>query len=364
MNGLSLITRGFVTPAVQAVVVQVPSIEPQQNLCKRSLTLPIPFSMTTILGIFQSDLIIRTAILSGIADLRANPWLLDYVFASLPNDGLTAGEYGEKERAEAKKWFLNTDIPVSMDYRQDDAKTPIITITLLESSEVETSIGDVNYTPQEDSNSQYNSLVGVFTPDSYSATTGLMVVPAKVYENVVLAVGMLVCDKNGRSYVIKDIIDIRTILLSTGINTDFTDATIRSASPDLITTIESATFKETYRIGVHAHGEPVYLTWLHSIVKFLLLRYKEVLLEGRGFERTTISSGEFSDNPMFDKEKVWSRYITISGYVRQFWPKTVSGKITNTGEGVLTFEQVGNDTTTSTYGDSEEQAWLAQDGLK
>jgi len=83
---------------------------------------PLDPSTTSTLGIHQSDVIIRTAIIAALADLRANPWKLDYVFSSLPKDTLTAKSYGEKDIAQAKRWFLSTEIPVTMVPRIDKAK--------------------------------------------------------------------------------------------------------------------------------------------------------------------------------------------------------------------------------------------------
>jgi hypothetical protein len=93
--------------------------------------------------------------------------------------------------------------------------------------------------------------------------------------------------------------------------------------------MESASFRESYSIGVHVHGEPVRLTYLHSILVFILLRYREVLLEGRGFERTKIGSTEVSRNAFFAQENVFTRYVSITGFVRQYWPKQIVPRITS-----------------------------------
>lgn len=62
-------------------------------------------------------------------------------------------------------------------------------------------------------------------------------------------------------------------------------------------------------------------------MEFILLRYKETLLEARGFERSTISTGPLYNYSETDKEMVFVRDITLSGYVRQYWPKMISPKI-------------------------------------
>ena len=152
---VSLLTRGYISSA-KKIVEQVPlSPSEGQALLIKSLDLPLPPSMTTeALGVHQSDVIIRTAIVAAIADLRANPWLLDYVFASLPRDDRTMKDYGEKEVQRAKEWFMKTNVPVFMVPRMDEAKVPCITIKLLDSSEAEVTLGDVHYQEKEDNDAQ------------------------------------------------------------------------------------------------------------------------------------------------------------------------------------------------------------------
>lgn len=102
-----------------------------------------------IWGIVQGDILIRTAIIAGIKDMRANPGLLDYAFQWLPKDPLTAGTYGMKTLDKAKEWFLRYDIPVTLDVRLDKAKSPLVTITLAESAEESNTLGDIHYESSE-----------------------------------------------------------------------------------------------------------------------------------------------------------------------------------------------------------------------
>ena len=96
----------------------------------QDLELPLPQTLTRIKGIHQSDVVIRSALEAAFADIRANPWLMDYIFASLPQDNLTWRTYGEKSVQEAKKWFLNTNIPILVTPTLNELRAPSITITL------------------------------------------------------------------------------------------------------------------------------------------------------------------------------------------------------------------------------------------
>ena len=293
------------------------------------MTTPIPVlpdDMRTATGIAQTDIILRTAIIAGLADLRANPDLLDYVFSSLPKDALTYRQYGEEQVSMAKEWFLSQDIPVFMNTRLDDSKLPCITIALTGSSETEEALGDVSYQTAEAAIQQPVIVYsGPFTPTKYDAVTGILGLPSDFTFDVFP--GMLLRDGNGTTHTIEDVIDATTIQLATGLNVDFRNSAIVNHGSTQVT-VESVDFRETFEIGCHALAESAYLTYLHSIVVFILLRYKEELLESRGLERTTISSGPVTLNTSFQvSEPVFTRMINLTGFVRNFWPKFIRGPL-------------------------------------
>ena len=161
---VSLLTRGYISP-IKTIVLQVPlSPSDGQALLVKSLELPLSKTITESLGIFQSDVIIRSCIVAALADLRANSWLLDYVFASLPKDEMTMKDYGEKSVEKAKEWFLKTKIPVAMVPRLNEAQVPCITIKLQDSTESEVTLADVHYQTSELNSGVWPNIVGPFTP--------------------------------------------------------------------------------------------------------------------------------------------------------------------------------------------------------
>ncbi len=277
--------------------------------------------MTEILGIHQSDILIRSAVIWALKRMRDNPKLIDSVFRSLAEDDLTKLDYGDQEIARAKEWFLKTDIPVFMSYRVDEPKFPCISISLQESSETENTLGDVHYVTSEDTEGDWPAISGPFTPTAYSPSSGMMVIPADPIAGLTLAPGMYVIDRDGRAHLVNEVLDDDTIAVTAGTVADFTGAILKGAKPRLVTSIESANCRETYQIGCHVQGESFYLSWLHSILLFTLFRYRQDLLERRGFERSSVTSSEFRRNSEFDQELVFSRGITINGFVRQVWPK-------------------------------------------
>lgn len=322
----------------------------------KSLELPLPSQLTRVYGIHQSDIVIASAIRVALADIRANPALLDWVFASLPQDPLTWKEYGMKSVQAAKDWFLKTDIPVVTNPAFNELKAPVITIALKESTEAtnESTTGDTHSEPIEDNDTTWPALCTPFTPVSYVPATGTVVLSAAP-DGFYLAAGMFIVDKGGKAYEITNVINDVTFTITTESVPDLRDCVFKSSRPYFKVAIESSSFREVYSIGIHAPAEGVYCTWLHSIVVMALLRYKQVLLEARGFERSTISSTDFEMNPAFEGQPVYSRYINISGYVRQYWPKNVSIK---TDAVIPAIKVSGQDADVQVGDGAEELLWI------
>jgi hypothetical protein len=281
-------------------------------------------------GIVQSDLLIRTAILEGFRDIRANQWKLDYIFRGLLDDALTSKEYGKKQIDAAKKWLINTDIAVFISAQQGQVRFPCITIDLVESGEGDNTLGDVHSTTTEELNDPWPALGGPFDPVSWNAATGELTLPPSVLDSTDVFPDMNVVDALG---VAHPILDVRsnsstslTVIVAANTAADFRGAVIKAKSPATVLTLESVWCRESYRLGCHIEGEPLMLTFLHSALVFILLHFRQDLFEVRGFEIGSISSTDFARNQNRE-EPTWSRYVTLTGKVQQVWPKLRTTKI-------------------------------------
>jgi hypothetical protein len=288
---------------------------------------------TSTKGIFQSDVIIRTALIRALDDVRKNPWLLDFAFASLVDDELTNQEYGAAELEKAKEWFLGTEIPVAMAYRLDQITTPLIAISLEDSSEGATTLGDVHSSPTEDVEASEILLdpapiLPSFTPKSYTASTGTVVLPDSLDTSRVFP-GMLLFDTvSNRGYVIADVLDSTSFTIQAGTKANFKNAVVAPASSFAIARLESVEEREAYRIDLYVSGNSAHLLYLYAILKFCLYRYKQELFEGRGFERSQVTStGVRLFQGKQAPEVIFTRTFTLTGFVRQYWPKDITRKI-------------------------------------
>ena len=291
--------------------------------------------------IISSDILVKTMIEAAIVDLRKNPWLLDDVFGGLATDSLASDDYGYKEVDQAKKWFLNNNIFLFMQFRVDDPIFPCITVVHNSSTEMldRASLGDARIGTEMDISSIRTTPTKVynnFNPKNYNPATGTVELP-KGRDTGQMAPGMfLICQKTGHAYEILAVTSDTQFAIAAGTVDNFTELYIVPPSSLWNVEHELTYVREVFQIGAHAQSDPVQNIWLHQLLWYIFLRYKEVYLEARGFEISTLSSGPMEKNQKFESDLVFSRYITLIGQVRYDWIKYVAPKLqVVTGELVI-----------------------------
>lgn len=280
-------------------------------------------------GIFAGDVILRTALQYGMEDIRRNPYLLDYAFAQFEEDDISKKLYGDNTLARAKEWFLKTDIPVYMDSRIGEAVFPCLVIKQVSENETEKTLGDVDGTaPYEvvDNFPKWDNLVPPFDPVSYDPTTGVVTLPQTVLDNLFVVSGMVLVDGKDVQHPILEAVNPTTITIAPG-QFDLSNSVIRGSAPSYIASMESVGVQSTFQIGCFCDSENQDLLFLHAITVFILLRYKENLIESRYYEKTQISSSDFIQNGISTVQAIFSRYITITGQARHYWPKQILPRI-------------------------------------
>lgn len=318
---------------------------------------------TEILGIIQTDHLLRSGIVASIEELRRQAWLLPWVFRSLQEDELTKKTHGQAVIDLATRWFLDTEIPVFLNVRLQDAKAPCVTITLQGGQEAEATLGDVHYQPAEVLDLD-RVTIAEFNPVSYDPATGSVVVPSSV--EAVLVQGLSLFDARGLEHPIVEV-DGDTLKIQPGVVGDFSKVAVRTPAAGHVASVESVVEQETYLLGCHVQGEVDTLMYLVSVLKFVLLMFKQKYLEARGFERTRISATDLKYNPDFGQgQNVYSRYVSITGFVRHVWPKEIrqrplgalvqlraigAGRLARTEEDLRTLSLLGDqDSTAEIFG--------------
>jgi hypothetical protein len=283
-------------------------------------------------GICQSDLLVRSWILSALSDLRRNPWLFTYIYAQLPKDELTKNDYGNNTLQRAREWFLKTEIPVFLNTHVNAPKFPCIVLELVSSVEADRTVSNTHYQPYEAVDIKWDDLCPRFAPAAYVAATGAITLPSSVLDVLYPVVGMILLDSNDVEHPILEISSDGTTVFVAPCQADFMKSVIRGAKPTYIAELESIEMKETIQIGCFVDSENEHCLFLHTIILFLYYRYSEMLLEARGVEKTALSSSAFASGALklFEQSQTfYSRYMTLTGFVRHYYPKSILPAIQN-----------------------------------
>lgn len=287
-------------------------------------------------GVFQGDVIIKAMIDLGIEEMRKNPWLLDHAFESLMQNKYVAAKYGQKQIDAAKEWLANNQIGVFLKPRNDKDQPPMVTIIPLPSNEKSEmkSMGDMSTERRillpNDIGKPIPFVVKPVAPLGLDIPNGLVMLSINTPGiDVVVPGQVLVNPANGTGYIIQGVIgvDENTIAIEIEPGTPVPDATELGVVPEYQyyeARVEHTFNQETYSIGCYAHGDVQNLIFLHTIVYYAIMRYRQTLLEGAGFAESVVSSGELSDDTLFQGpggEESFVRFITLTGQVEQTWIK-------------------------------------------
>jgi hypothetical protein len=281
-------------------------------------------------GIFQGDIIIKTAIELGIEDMRKNPWLINHMLSDLVNINYFKDKYGQKQIDACREWFRNSQIDVYMRARDDKDRLPCVTIQMGESQEMPEmkTMADQSTETMVLMPSQINKpipyVIKPFVPVGYDENSGEVSVPDTVDLGSIAPGMVLVNPANGQGYVIQGTIG-QSIEIEPNLNISATQFGVVPQHQYYMARVEHAFFNEQYVIGCHAHGDPQNVLFLWSIVKYSILRYRESLLEANGFAESVLSSA----GPDFDEafqtdggEEAWSRFMNLSGQIENTWVKS------------------------------------------
>ena len=272
------------------------------------------------MSVFAADAVIKSAVELMIEDMRCNKWLIDDVFADFTTNPYLKKKY-QTQVQNAKDWFLNNKIHIELGYVEDSTDLPRISIVLGPSTQ------DANMSTMGDASPDIVMLlpnkidkpipfiVKAFTPVSYDPTSGFLEVPdgLKGYDKV--TEGQIVVNVGtGMGFPILDIMgDIITIASGTSIGSG--KLAIVPKYQFYEAKVEHIFSNVNYQIICTAMGNAQTAIWLHDIVFYGLLRYKEGLIEALGLYESLFNSTALMQNPNFTDggQVAWERSITITG---------------------------------------------------
>lgn len=286
-------------------------------------------------GLFQGDLVLKSTLDLIIKEMRENEWLVEDCFSSLLCDEFLSDSYGMKEINAAKEFIRNNNFPIYMKYRMDKEDVPCITIAMGSSQEdsslstlADLSVNTVDYQP-EDINKTIPYILKPFSA-TYDKDSGILQLPA-INEIEFVVAGQFVIDtESGNAYEILETMSDYRLRLEAGLKIKANEMAVIPKYPFFRARRERIITQEQYQIGIHTQ-DPSTLIFLYNILKYGLLRYREGLLERRGFDLSKLSFTDMVKNDAFSGDNVYSRFIMISGQVEEFWVKAPTRFIESVG---------------------------------
>jgi hypothetical protein len=281
-------------------------------------------------GIFQGDIIIKTAIELTIQEMKENPYLVDHMFSDLTSINYIMAKYGQKQIDSCKEWLSKVNIEVYMYKRKDKDRYPCITVEMGSSNEksemkhlADDSSDTITLLPKQ-IGKPIPYIVKPFTPAGYNQVTGLISIPASVDISGVVPGQIIVNPDNGQGFQIMSV-QANQIGIQPGTYFKATRLGVVPQHQYYVARIGHIFTQDIYNIGCHGNGDAQTCLWLWSIALYGILRYKESLFEALGFTESFVQNNNPDLNEFFTTaggEEVWSRYITISGQVEQTWIKS------------------------------------------
>ena len=289
------------------------------------------YPATSSYGIPQGDVILRSALVYGLQELRVYPNLVDDALCWLVKDDLTAEAYGQSEVDAARRWFLATNVHVTLARQFSQAKFPCLVVTLGGSDEEADTLSDIAPEVAEATPTKVRSPITLpFSPTSYDRLTGKLVVPQAVVDQVVLVPRQILLTRAGDEVPILSVSGVDTCYVQPGLAWDLAGCVVMGAPPTHLTQLKCARFSEQYIVGIHTTGESYQnCLWLHSLTEFVLLRARQHLLQARGLDCSQIRSSPLAPGQEVQgsPEMIHSRSITVSGKVHKYWTQDVVERV-------------------------------------
>ncbi len=278
------------------------------------------------MSLFLGDLRIKAALTLGLEDIAKNDWLIDDILGDTISNEYMRRFYGS-QIASCKQWLLNNRVNIMLSEQQaDKLEFPAITIeigTIDEKMEMrhmgDLSTQSIKLLPNN-INKPIPYVIRPTITGTYSPTTGVFVFNEMVDLNNVSPGMVLVDPINGVGYVIQGVTAANQINLLTGLTIPNVTFGIIPEYQYYDAKIGHAFMQESYRVGCHGMDQQTTL-WLHSISMYLLLRYRQSLLEAQGGAESIIKSSKMYANADYSDagQVIWTREINLSLQSESRW---------------------------------------------
>lgn len=284
-------------------------------------------------GIFPTDVFLRTLIEESIEDIKKNLWLIDHILWDFTHNEFLKQKYGQKQVDACKTWIANNNINIFHQYVKDKEKFPALVITLGSSQEhqeyrtlSDVDVETINLAPTE-VGQKIPYIVTPFTPVGFNPSMGIVQTPIGTDISAVSAGMVLLNPITGTGTPVLSI-NGQNIIVQSGLELDASQLAIVPQFRYFQSRLGRSFFQESWNLTC-ASNDVSTLLWLHAIIVYTLLRYREFMehngvLEVTNLASTDIFNADFSNAA---GEEIYCRQISISTKCEQKFVRGLHKKI-------------------------------------
>lgn len=280
-------------------------------------------------GFILPELIIESIIRDGLANLKANPKVVESIFAQLTR-AYASRKYGDAEIAKIKTLIndKSKEIAILFSYHEVDAKPFSYSIMVGTDSEAKSRTHlDDHYEGIEEQIVDEAELEALHRVNdlevlSYNERTGKVTVSdstdlSPVYRN------MIYVDAAENEFPILTGINNtpgdKSFFIQKQAEVDFSEATgyIKSSLDYKAYEIRGTTSQVNLIIGVHSK-DALTTKYMYILLKYFLLSRKKDLIK-RGIYTMSYDGSDFNRDSQYVGDQVFSRFLTISGKIDDTW---------------------------------------------
>ena len=272
------------------------------------------------------DLIIESVIRDGLENIKAKPEILDEVFGELLSN-YAVRKYGAAEITRIKESLTGANkdtVAVVHSMHDATSRIPCYSIQLGNDTENKQYMED----HEEEvciplDATELASLVKIpsIQPLTYSSASGKLTCD-DTPDLSLLAKNYLFEDAAGTEHQIQagisNVDGNKFFFITKNATVDLTGpGLIKSFLTDKVQTVKSVIMQVSVVIGVHAEN-PLMAKYLYILLKNILLSRKADLIS-RCFDNLVISGSDFTRDTSYNADRVFTRFLTITGIVQDSW---------------------------------------------
>lgn len=316
------------------------------------------------------ELVVESVIRDGLANLRANPQIVDDVFGMFLRKPFQR-KYGQKELDKIKKMVVEKQIAVVFSYYEVDSQSPCFSIMVgTDDDDKRTaSLGDFRRDVFEDKTDP-DSLAKLILVDqtivqSWDPQSGELVLSNDADLSQVTK-NNLVVNENNVEYTVSAVVDtptLKAVYVKNGESDSFEIndvVTIKSSLDFNKYEVNGVNSDVKVVIGVHTK-DALTTKYMYLLLKHLLLSRKKDLIK-RCLIVSSFSGSDFGRDIQYAGDRVYTRFLTLTGKVEDSWKQSEVTLIEDIQPTVLVPKAQGpNPQTTESLGLEDQTIQIADD---